>query len=67
MLGTGLNQMKEMKGAIGALLKEGTLEELKEDVLTISLKGFEIHRNRLDKKDTKEYISNVIKKFTVKI
>lgn len=61
-----LNQMKrDEKAQIGALLKEGTLEELKEDVLTISLKkGFEIHRNRLDKKDTKEYISNVIKKFT---
>ncbi|HZK56675.1 MAG TPA: DNA polymerase III subunit gamma/tau [Clostridia bacterium] len=62
-----LNQTeKDGKVYIGALLRAGTgtLEKLREGILTISLKkGFEVHLNRLNKEETKEYISDIILKF----
>ncbi|MFW5648501.1 MAG: DNA polymerase III subunit gamma/tau [Candidatus Alkaliphilus sp. MAG34] len=63
-----LNQTeKDGKVYIGALLRAGTgtLRKLKEGILTISLKeGFEIHLDRLNKKENKEYMSNIILKLT---
>ncbi|HZJ76842.1 MAG TPA: hypothetical protein VFC70_03935, partial [Oscillospiraceae bacterium] len=58
---------RDGKVFIGALLRKVTLEKLEEGILTISLKkGFEIHRNRLNKEETKKYISDIIAKFTDK-
>lgn len=60
-----LGQMiRDKKAPIEALLKEGTIERLEGDRLTISLKeGFEFHRDRLDKEEVKNYISSTIEKF----
>lgn len=60
-----LGQMiRDKKAPIEALLKEGTIEGLEGDRLTISLKeGFEFHRDRLDKEEVKNYISSTIEKF----
>ncbi len=63
--GQVLDQMqRDKKAPIKALLKEGTLEQLDGDTLIISFKeGSEFHRDKLDKEDVIEYVSNTISKF----
>lgn len=56
---------KDGKTYVGTYLEEGTPKELKKGILTISLKkGFETYLVRLNKEEIKEYISNIITKFT---
>ncbi len=56
---------KDGKTYVGTYLKEGTPKELKKGILTILFKkGFELHLDRLNKREIKEYISNIITKFT---
>lgn len=61
-----LDQMiKDKKGSIEPMLKNVTLEDLNNGILTISLeKEREFHREKLNEKDKKEYISGLITKFT---
>ncbi|NLM03992.1 MAG: DNA polymerase III subunit gamma/tau [Clostridiales bacterium] len=56
---------KDKKASIEALLKEGTLEEMRKDVLIISFKdGYGFHRETIDQPRNKEYIIDVIEKIT---
>lgn len=55
----------DKKAQIEAMLKEGTLEEIRKNTLIISFKdGYGFHRETLDKEKNKEYIASVIEKIT---
>lgn len=56
---------QDKKAQIEALLKEGNLEGMRDDVLIISFKdGYGFHRETLDQVKNKEYIIGIIEKIT---
>lgn len=56
---------QDKKAQIEALLKEGNLEGMRDDILIISFKdGYGFHRETLDQVKNKEYIIGIIEKIT---
>jgi len=59
-----LRKIKGEKISVHALLMEGKLSELKNNVLSISFgEGFGFHKDAVDKKDNKEYIQGILNSY----